>query len=287
MHTPVLLTHVLAHFDIQPGMKLIDCTFGEGGHTEALLDAGATVLALDADQKQIDRYMQQMSQKVRAKMTSGQLVLVRGNYQDISNIAVDHHFSPVDAVLFDLGLSMNQIHIGDGYSFQFPHQPLNLVIDSLAKQKGTTRAADVVSGYSVGELETVFSRYAELTYAPKLARAIVAYRKKYEIQTVGDFLCSIEGVGPVTDHAAIFQALRIEVNDEYSKIVAGLEGSLKILKDGGKIGIISFHSGEDRLIKNWARNHRVEEVVKIIGKNVSSKTFERSAILRVYAYFTN
>ena len=287
MHTPVLITQVLTHLDIQPGMKLVDCTFGEGGHTEAMLDAGATVLAIDADQAQIERYSQQMSQKVHVMMSNGQLMLVRGNYEDISSIVTDHHFSPVDAVLFDLGLSMNQIHQGEGYSFQFPHQPLDLVIDSLAKQQGTTRAADVVGGYTEEELETMFSRYAELTYAPKLARGIVAYRKTHQIQTVGDFISAIEGVAAKSDYAAIFQALRVEVNDEYAKIIAGLEGSLKILKKVGKIAIISFHSGEDRLIKNWARGKGIKEVAKVIGKNVSSKSFERSAILRVYTHYSN
>lgn len=287
MHTPVLITQVLTHLDIQPGMKLVDCTFGEGGHTEAMLEAGATVLAIDADQAQIERYSQQMSQKVHVMMSNGQLMLVRGNYEDISSIVTDHHFSPVDAVLFDLGLSMNQIHQGEGYSFQFPHQPLDLVIDSLAKQKGTTRAADVVGGYTEEELETMFSRYAELTYAPKLARGIVAYRKTHQIQTVGDFISAIEGVAAKSDYAAIFQALRVEVNDEYAKIIAGLEGSLKILKKDGKIAIISFHSGEDRLIKNWARGKGIKEVAKVIGKNVSSKSFERSAILRVYTHYSN
>ena len=287
MHTPVLITQVLTHLDIQPGMKLVDCTFGEGGHTEAMLDAGATVLAIDADQAQIERYSQQMSQKVHVMMSNGQLMLVRGNYEDISSIVTDHHFSPVDAVLFDLGLSMNQIHQGEGYSFQFPHQPLDLVIDSLAKQKGTTRAADVVGGYTEEELETMFSRYAELTYAPKLARGIVAYRKTHQIQTVGDFISAIEGVAAKSDYAAIFQALRVEVNDEYAKIIAGLEGSLKILKKDAKIAIISFHSGEDRLIKNWARGKGIKEVAKVIGKNVSSKSFERSAILRVYTHYSN
>ena len=287
MHTPVLITQVLTHLDIQPGMKLVDCTFGEGGHTEAMLDAGATVLAIDADQAQIERYSQQMSQKVHVMMSNGQLMLVRGNYEDISSIVTDHHFSPFDAVLFDLGLSMNQIHQGEGYSFQFPHQPLDLVIDSLAKQKGTTRAADVVGGYAEEELETMFSRYAELTYAPKLARGIVAYRKTHQIQTVGDFISAIEGVAAKSDYAAIFQALRVEVNDEYAKIIAGLEGSLKILKKDAKIAIISFHSGEDRLIKNWARGKGIKEVAKVIGKNVSSKSFERSAILRVYTHYSN
>ena len=287
MHTPVLITQVLTHLDIQPGMKLVDCTFGEGGHTEAMLDAGATVLAIDADQAQIERYSQQMSQKIHVMMSNGQLMLVRGNYEDISSIVTDHHFSPVDAVLFDLGLSMNQIHQGEGYSFQFPHQPLDLVIDSLAKQKGTTRAADVVGGYAEEELETMFSRYAELTYAPKLARGIVAYRKTHQIQTVGDFISAIEGVAAKSDYAAIFQALRVEVNDEYAKIIAGLEGSLKILKKDAKIAIISFHSGEDRLIKNWARGKGIKEVAKVIGKNVSSKSFERSAILRVYTHYSN
>lgn len=287
MHTPVLIQQVLSHLDIQPGMKIVDCTFGEGGHTEAMLAAGAHVLALDADQAQIERYEKVQSSSTREHIKEGRLVLVRGNYQDVATIATDHQFTPVDAVLFDLGLSMNQIHEGEGYSFQFPHQPLDLVIDSLAKQKGTTRAADVVSGYTEGELVTMFSRYAELAHAPKLARDIVIYRKDSEIQTVGDFINAIERTAVKSDYAAIFQALRVEVNNEYTKIIAGLEGSLKILKPDGKIAIISFHSGEDRIIKSWARDRGIREIAKVVGKKVSTRSFERSAVLRVYQHYSH
>jgi 16S rRNA (cytosine1402-N4)-methyltransferase len=278
MHTPVLLEQVLTHLDIKPGMKIVDATFGEGGHTQALLKLGASVLAIDADEEQIKRF-QNTNKDI---ISDEKLHLVLGNYADIAEIARQNHFDKVDAVLFDLGLSMNQMYYGEGFSYQFPLQPLNLVIDSQAKQKGAARAAEVVTEYDEQRLTNILMKYGELKRAADIARAIVRYRSTHEIKTVGDLLTGLEGTLYNNEHAALFQALRIEVNQEYEQITKGLEGAIEILGVGGKLAVITFHSGEDRVVKLWARKKGLKELVRIRGNQVSDKSFERSSILRIY-----
>lgn len=278
MHTPVLLEQVLTHLDIKPGMKIVDATFGEGGHTQALLKLGASVLAIDADEEQIKRF-QNTNKDI---ISDEKLHLVLGNYADIAEIARQNHFDKVDAVLFDLGLSMNQMYYGEGFSYQFPLQPLNLVIDSQAKQKGAARAAEVVTEYDERRLTNILMKYGELKRAADIARAIVRYRSTHEIKTVGDLLTGLEGTLYNNEHAALFQALRIEVNQEYEQITKGLEGAIEILGVGGKLAVITFHSGEDRVVKLWARKKGLKELVRIRGNQVSDKSFERSSILRIY-----
>jgi 16S rRNA (cytosine1402-N4)-methyltransferase len=275
MHTPVLEAQVMKHFDIQNGMKVIDCTFGEGGHTESLAHAGATVLALDADQAQIDRYRQ-------SKTIAGNIQLVCANYADIEHVATVNGFEKVDRILADFGLSMNQMHHGEGYSYQFPHQPLGLVIDTVAKLKGATRAADVVNGYDEGTLHSMFARYGEIQDAKRFASALVRARKMKHIATVGDLNEVIAACGMGYAKAKIYQALRIEVNDEYKKIQMLLNGAWRLLKLDGLLGLITFHSGEDRIVKLWARSQHLKEVVRIKGSDVSEESFERSAVLRIY-----
>jgi 16S rRNA (cytosine1402-N4)-methyltransferase len=177
---------------------------------------------------------------------------------------------------------MNQMYYGEGFSYQFPLQPLNLVIDSQAKQKGAARAAEVVTEYDEQRLTNILMKYGELKRAADIARAIVRYRSTHEIKTVGDLLTGLEGTLYNNEHAALFQALRIEVNQEYEQITKGLEGAIEILGVGGKLAVITFHSGEDRVVKLWARKKGLKELVRIRGNQVSDKSFERSSILRIY-----
>ncbi len=282
MHTPVLLEHVLKHLDIKPGMKIIDATFGEGGHTHGMLMHGASILAIDADADQIKRYESSALNKQITAEQKMRMLLVQGNYGDLKDIALVHGFDQADAALFDLGLSMNQMYHGEGFSYQFLLQPLNLVIDSQAKQKGAARAAEVVTQYSEDQLSNIFLKYGELKRAQILAGAIVRYRSDHQIETVGDLLAALQDKLYEDEQAALFQALRIEVNQEYEQIEKGLEGAREVVRHGGKIAVITFHSGEDRLVKLWARKKVLKEIVKVIGRKVSRNAFERSAILRIY-----
>lgn len=278
MHTPVFLEKVLSHVHRPPDNKYIDCTLGEGGHTRALAKMGLEVLAIDADRTQIDAFdSQELTTPERARIT-----LVEGNFAQIQAIAEHHGFTQCDGILFDLGLSMRQLNTGEGFSYKYLHQPLDMIVDTVAKQRGATRAADVVTSYSYDELKTVIERYGERVNAQKIARAIVTERTHKKIETVGDLVQIVGKVTSQHDLPALFQAIRIEVNGEFQKLTEGLEGALKTVRPGGTIQIITFHSGEDRIVKLWARKTKLEEVAKYVGRAISKDTFEKSAVLRVY-----
>ncbi|MBP6994370.1 16S rRNA (cytosine(1402)-N(4))-methyltransferase RsmH [Candidatus Woesebacteria bacterium] len=278
MHTPVFLEKVLSHVHRPPDIKYIDCTLGEGGHTRALAKMGLEVLAMDADRSQLDAFdSQELTTAERARIT-----LVEGNFAHIRAIAKKHGFTQCDGVLFDLGLSMRQLNTGDGFSYKYLHQPLDMIINTVAKQGGATRAADVVTLYTYDELTAVIERYGERVNAPKIARAIVTERAHKKIETVGDLVQIVSKVTSQHDLPALFQAIRIEVNGEFQNLIEGLDGAMGTVRPGGTLQVIAFHSGEDRIVKLWARKNKVEEVAKYVGRAISKDKFEKSAVLRVY-----
>lgn len=278
MHTPVFLEKVLSHVHIPQDTRYIDATLGEGGHTLALARKGLQVLAIDADTTQIEAFRQ----KNRSEETGSRITVVEGNYAQVASIARTNGFDQCDGVLFDLGLSMRQLTEGEGFSYKHLHQPLDMIIDTIAKQGGATRAADVVASYSYEELKTMFEKFGERIHADRIAGAIVGSRSKKRIETVGDLVQIVGKVASQQDMPAIFQAIRIEVNREFEKLSQGLHGAWEVVRPGGTIQVITFHSGEDRLVKLWARKLALREVEKYVGRAVSQDRFERSAVLRVY-----
>lgn len=278
MHTPVFLEKVLSHVHIPQDTRYIDATLGEGGHTLALARKGLHLLAIDADTTQIEAFRQ----KNRSEETGSRISVVEGNYAQVASIARTNEFDQCDGVLFDLGLSMRQLTEGEGFSYKHLHQPLDMIIDTIAKQGGATRAADVVASYSYKELKTLFEKFGERIHADRIAGAIVGSRSKKRIETVDDLVQIVGKVASQHDMPAIFQAIRIEVNREFEKLSQGLQGAWEVVRPGGTIQIITFHSGEDRLVKLWARKLALREVAKYVGRAVSQDRFERSAVLRVY-----
>jgi 16S rRNA (cytosine1402-N4)-methyltransferase len=278
MHTPVFLEKVLSHVHIPQDTRYIDATLGEGGHTLALARKGLQVLAIDADTTQIEAFRH----KNVSEETGSRITVVEGNYAQVASIARTNRFDQCDGVLFDLGLSMRQLTEGEGFSYKHLHQPLDMIIDTVAKQGGATRAADVVASYSYEELKTMFEKFGERIHADRIAGAIVGSRSKKRIETVGDLVQVVGKVALQHDMPAIFQAIRIEVNREFEKLSQGLQGAWEVVRPGGTIQVITFHSGEDRLVKLWARKLALPEVAKYVGRAVSQDRFERSAVLRVY-----
>ncbi len=273
MHTPVFCDYVLTHFENIRGKKIIDCTLGEGGHTLALAKGGAKVLSLDADEEQISNF--QVAHK--SEIDDFGIITAQANYKDVESVAKEYGFGDCDGVLFDLGLSMNQINTGEGYSYKQGHQPLHMVIDTVCKQKGAARAADVLAYKSEAELASIFEKYGELGSSANIARSVAMARKIKKIVTVDDFVRSLGDIEK-SDLARIFQAIRIYVNDEYENIVSGIDGAWKVLKTGGILQTITFHSGEDRIVKSWSKGKKSK---KIVGRRVSKSKFEKSAILRI------
>ncbi|MBI5127698.1 16S rRNA (cytosine(1402)-N(4))-methyltransferase RsmH [Candidatus Roizmanbacteria bacterium] len=265
MHTPVLLQQAIERLNIKKGGSYIDATFGEGGYSREILRLGGKVLAIDLDEDQLKSF--------RVNGLTG-LKLIQGNFADIENIAKEKNFYPVDGVVFDLGLSMNQLdHLGRGFSFKKLEEPLDMRLDP----EDEMTARDLVKKSSKEDLYQILARNSEELNSRLIADQIKSTRK---MNTVGDLIYAIDRAGFKNQsvYARIFQALRIEVNNEFDNLKKGLVGVVKITKKEGRIVIISFHSLEDRIIKNFVRNNQLKFLEKKPVRGV--RPFERSAKLR-------
>lgn len=274
MHTPVLLKEIIKTLDIKKDGLYVDATFGEGGYSQAILDKGGKVLALDLDVEQI--------QNPNVKIQKGSnLKLVEGSFGEIEKIAKENNFFPVDGVVFDLGLSMKQIsQSGRGFSFKKLNEPL----DMRMSDKTETKANDLLNRLSETDLFEIFAKNSEEINSQKVAREVVIRRQFKKLQTVGDLIGCIEKAIDDPDnnvYKRIFQALRIQVNDEFENLKSGLVGALKIIKDDGKIAVVTFHSLEDRIVKNFSKTQGVKLLNKKPISNRRGRSFEKSAKLRV------
>ncbi len=269
MHTPVFLEEVLTALEPAPEKKFIDCTAGEGGHLKKIAETGAQVLALDYDAEQIVRLTEELQMR--------NVALVNANFKDIQKVATEHGFESVDGILMDLGLSYRQLTSRNiGLSFNKPEEKLDMQIQG----KGTT-AAYILNTYEQNELSEMFIKNSEETNSTALAKAIVEHRSYKPYQYVGDLLRTIKTV-PGANTARIFQALRLQVNDEKDNLLTALGDAVDLLKTEGRLVVITFHSLEDRWVKQFGRNEsRLQEIKIRITKNNRQK-FERSAQLRVF-----
>jgi len=247
IHVPVLYQEVLDGLQVKPGGRYIDATVGGGGHARGILMASAPegkLLGIDADPTAVAVAREQLAEFGK------RVILVQGNFAALEEIALEHGFCPVDGVFFDLGLSSMQLEAaGRGFSFQLDG-PLDMRFDP----GQTTTAADLVNTLSVEELAGILSRYGEETQAWRIARAIVAERP---INTTGE-LAALVGrtvgrrrrIHPAT---RTFQALRMVVNQELECLAEALPQALRLLVPGGRLAVTSFHSLEDRLVKEFFR----------------------------------
>ncbi|MBL7183801.1 MAG: 16S rRNA (cytosine(1402)-N(4))-methyltransferase RsmH [Anaerolineae bacterium] len=246
-HIPVLYQEGLAGLQIRPGGRYIDGTVGGGGHAHGILVASAPdgeLLGIDADPMAVASAGERLAEFGR------RVTLVQGNFVDLEEIALEHGFGSVDGILFDLGLSSLQLEAaGRGFSFQLDG-PLDMRFDP----SQMTTAADLVNDLSVEELASILFRYGEEPRARRIARAIVAERP---INTTGELAALVSAsVGrrrrlhPAT---RTFQALRMAVNEEMECLAEALPQALRLLASGGRLTVISFHSLEDRLVKQFFR----------------------------------
>lgn len=265
MHHSVLLQEAIDGLNIIPGGKYIDATAGEGGHLGGIAERGGNVLGIDWDDSQ--------------KLNNN---IVRGNFAEIEKIARENNFFPVDGILFDLGLSMHQIKSSErGFSYQNADEPLDMRINLGIKVK----ASDIVNSCREDELYELIAGYSEDVNSRTISRAIVNGRRFKRIEKVGDLLNIIVktlGNRDKKTFARVFQSLRIAVNNEPDNLKLGLSGALSILKTGGRISIISFHSLEDRLIKKFGQINGLIQVNKKVIRGNSSIIYERSAKLRIF-----
>lgn len=264
-HTPVLLQEVIRGLQVTAGKRFIDATLGGGGHTKKMLEMGAEVLAIDEDGDAIEENEHVVGPHCR---------IVQGNFRDIETIASSNNFLNVDGILFDLGVSSHQLDTETrGFSYRFDQAPLDMRFGDGDKRS----AREVINNSSEEELFDIFSRFGEEEKASAIAHSIIENRKKHTIVTVGELKACL-GTNNVDTVSRIFQALRIAVNDELEALVSGLTGAVKVVKVGGRIAVISFHSLEDRIVKRFFLNNNLKVIDKkpIIPGRIEQQENRRS-----------
>jgi len=275
MHRSVLLNESISSLHIQPGGRYIDATAGEGGHLWAMLQKGAVVLAIDRDKNQIANLKSMYKDKKN-------VLFEHGNFADIKQIALEKGFTSVLGILFDLGLSNEQLqNRGIGLSYKKKDELLDMRLD----ESIDISARQLLNSLSEDQLYKIFAKNSEDLHSRQIAHAIIEERRKRPLEIVNELVSLIKKVVPDSPNgsiARIFQALRIEVNNELFNLESALKQSLSIVASGGRIVIISFHSLEDRIVKQFIKSNNLKQLSKVIvraGRDHFS--FERSAKLRV------
>ncbi len=252
-HVPVLADEVLAALDPHPGETVVDCTFGAGGHSAMLaarLRGDGKLIAIDRDPT-VEPYFERFRRSTAAKTR-----LLSGEFSTVLEQLAENGVK-ADAILMDLGVSSMQLDRPDrGFSYAVD-APLDMRMDPSADLS----AADVVNEYPEQELAQIFKSYGEERYARQIARAILRRRMKQPYTRTGELVDTIKASIPAParfgeGHPAkrVFQALRIEVNDELGAVQRALPAALEMLRPGGRLAVISFHSLEDRIVKQFLRN---------------------------------
>jgi 16S rRNA (cytosine1402-N4)-methyltransferase len=262
-HLPVMVDEVLASLDPRPGSSIADCTVGGGGHAERLLETSSPdgrLLGLDADRAAISE-----AERVLARY-GDRVVLRQANFSEIYQVAVEEGFAPLDGVLFDLGLSSYQLaDAARGFSFASDAAP-----DMRFDEASGLSALELIDRSSERELAGILATFGEERRAGRIAKAILAARAEGRLVSAADLAEVVARAAPgrgadagrIHPATRTFQALRIAVNRELEVLGAGLAGALAALRPGGRMAVISYHSGEDRIVKRFmARESRdcVEE----------------------------
>src|SRR3989338_2433735 len=254
-HTPVLLKEALEYLDLKPNKNYIDATLGGGGHAGEILkriEPDGRLLGIDADADAV----QEVISNFQFPITKKRFVIVRGNFRNIKKIALENNFNNVSGILFDLGVSSHQLD-GGAKGFGFDADTLDMRME----KEGELTAGEMVNAWMESELVELFREYGEENLARPIARKIIERRKLKKIEKPSELVQIIYEVykkyykkqslkNPATK---VFQALRIRVNDELSALEEALYGARDVLGRGGRIAVISYHSLEDRIVKNFFR----------------------------------
>ena len=292
-HNPVLLEQSVSALVTNPAGTYADATFGGGGHSRGILSRlgpDGRLLAFDRD-----------ADAAANAPADPRFTLIHNNFRFIHNYALIEAPDGLDGILADLGVSSHQFDTAQrGFSFRFDGP-----LDMRMNVQGATTAADIVNSYTQEELDRILKIYGEVDNARKLAQLIVAARAKAPILSTGDLGDAVAGALPsFAEHkylAKVYQALRIEVNDEMRSLGKFLQGAAKSLKKGGRLAVITYHSLEDRMVKNFMRSGNIEGTMQKDGygrisaplspvgrkpvvpeeEEIGSNTRARSAKLRV------
>jgi 16S rRNA (cytosine1402-N4)-methyltransferase len=256
-HKPVLVQEVITYLNPKPGGLYVDATFGGGGHTRAILEAEPTckVVAIDWDTDAINKNAPQLETEFGQRFK-----IIWGNFSQLYKLLKKEKISKLDGILADFGTSQFQIHCKAGFSFQ-----TNSYLDMrMAPGHQQKTAADIINNASEKELLEILFTYGEESNAKKIVRAIVALRKTSNITTTKQLTDLIESIispnefgrqRKINPATKTFQALRIAVNHELDNIINFLKTATLFLQPGGRFVCISFHSLEDRIVKNFFRDN--------------------------------
>ena len=250
-HIPVLLREVIEGLQIKANGVYVDCTFGGGGHSKAILEKlgiGGRLIVFDQDED--------AKKNVPA---DSRVTFVPHNFRHLQRFLRLYNIIAVDGIMADLGVSSHQFDEAErGFSIRF-----NASLDMRMDQRQTLTAFDVVNTYDEQKLHKLFEQYGEVTNAKTLAKKIVEVRNSVSLRTIEAFKTALREIvkgNPNKYFAQVFQALRIEVNDELGALKEMLQQTPKLLKPGGRAVIITFHSLEDRLVKNFFRRGTFDEL---------------------------
>ena len=334
-HTPVLKTEILESLRLKPGDNVIDCTLGDAGHSEAMLEKilpNGKLLGIDLDVEAVlraKRFLYRFATATagsRLKAVKDRAVLVRENFANLKKIVESNNFSPVNAILMDLGWSSPQFaERGRGFSF-LTDEALDMRYDApchcesseaipsdgsantgiaaslrlLAMTNQT--AADIVNSYNEQELAGIFKNLGEENLSKEIASAIVEFRKEKKIERTGELTeiilqvyrtklrtdKEIPWIGGLHPATKVYQALRIEVNHELDNLKKALPQAVEVLSVGGRLAVITFHSLEDRIVKQYFKSIEHRQIKLVNKKPITASEAEvqenpraRSAKLRV------
>ncbi len=278
MHIPVLLNEVLEIFNPNSGENYIDATLGEGGHTKEILKRIAPmgrVLGMDWDRQSLEHFKKDIEFEGKER-----IVTMCGNYAELEKYVEESGIRNIKGVLFDLGWSSIQLGTVRGLSFNENTEELDMRFEGVGES-----AKDVVNRYKEEDIANIIYEYGGERYSRRIAKAIVETRRKKKIETVGELVEILVQVlprryegGRIHPATRTFQALRIYVNHELENIEKGLRAALAVLDEGGKIIVISFHSLEDRMVKNFFREEAKKGTLTILTKKPLCATREEIVI---------
>ncbi len=265
-HVPVLLKESVDGLDIHPQGVYIDVTYGGGGHSGEIVKRLTTgkLIAFDRD-----------ADAIKNKTTNHQnLIVIHNSFSNITNELNKLNISAIDGLLADLGVSSHQFDVAErGFSFRF-----NADLDMRMDNRQQTNAAYILNKFSEEKLVNVFSLYGEIKNSKTVAAAIIKARRVSPLKTTEDLKNAVKHLVPARDEnkffAQLYQALRIEVNNEMDELKELLIQSASVIKKGGRLSVISYHSLEDRLVKNFMASGNISgELEKDVFGNVISKKF--------------
>ena len=285
-HIPVLLSECIHYLNLKPGMAIADGTFGGGGHSSEILKRilpDGTLIGIDKDPEAILRGERMLN------LYSKNVHLVHDDYMNIERILSNLNINGIDGALLDLGVSSFQL---DDHARGFSYKAADVMLDMRMDNTQGISAFDVVNGYSADELTDIFYKYGEEKWSKRIAEFIVDRRKTKKISTSGELTEVIEAAVPVAARQGVkypqmrvFQAIRIEVNGELKNLQMALDGFKNVIRPGGRLCVITFHSLEDRIVKQFFNQMKdpcecpPDAPICICGKKPTGKILTRKPVL--------